>query len=68
MRDGPLRNDSAFESASADLAKLQSRFDRTAMLVKTAVGALQMSRLQRERNIRLNVFSDEKDALDFLKS
>ncbi len=69
VREGPLRVDPEFEQATEaagpDLSKL---FKRAAVLVKTAVGKLQMSRLRNERARIFEVFDDETKAYAFLSS
>jgi hypothetical protein len=48
MREAPSRNDPAFESAMAGLrAAVEAHFARTAVLLKSAVGMLQVNRLTR---------------------
>ena len=67
LREGPGRNDASFEAAMLPaIGSLLSRFARSAMLVKTAVGRLQLQRLGRETSISLTVFQDEQEALRFL--
>jgi len=67
LREGPGRNDSSFEAAMLPaIGNMLSRFARSAMLVKTAVGRLQLQRLGRETSMPLSVFHDEQEALRFL--
>ena len=67
LREGPGRNDASFEAAMLPaIGNLLSRFARSAMLVKTAVGRLQLQRLGRETTMPLSVFYDEQEALRFL--
>jgi hypothetical protein len=67
LREGPGRNDASFEAAMLPaIGSLLSRFARSAMLVKTAVGRLQLQRLGRETAMPMSVFHDEQEALRFL--
>jgi NADH-quinone oxidoreductase subunit F len=67
LREGPGRNDASFEAAMLPaIGNLLSRFARSAMLVKTAVGRLQLQRLGRETSMPMSVFHDEQEALRFL--
>lgn len=67
-REGPLRNDTPFEEA---LQRLMPRLLRgyrvVAIIVRSAVGALQVKRQLREANLSGEVFQDEADAYDFLR-
>ena len=65
-RDSPLRTDPAFEqTAEKRRVEFFQGFARVAVLVKTAVGKLQMQRFaNRYENTR--VFDDEAAALGFL--
>ncbi len=68
MREGPLRNDSAFEvTLSRARGAIVARFARSAVLVKSAVGRLQMERYAREdkRQAPL-VFGEEAEAIAYL--
>jgi cytochrome b involved in lipid metabolism len=48
-REAPLRNDKAFEQTMAKLrVELTSRFERTAVLLDSPLGELQVSRLERD--------------------
>jgi sulfite reductase (NADPH) flavoprotein alpha-component len=48
-REAPLRNDKAFEAAMAKLRlELTSRFQRTAVLLDSALGEIQVNRLERD--------------------
>ncbi len=48
-REAPLRNDQAFEGAMAKFRlELTARFERTAVLLDTELGELQVSRLERD--------------------
>lgn len=71
-RDGPLRNDPAFETAAREArAEMFNLFDRVAIVVKSAIGALQMRRLQSEASIKtdhVRTFeNDEAVAKEYLK-
>jgi hypothetical protein len=67
VREGPLRTDDGFEQVVRDAGpELSHRFKRSAILVKTAVGALQMKRILRERGGRSEVFDDEEKAIAYL--
>lgn len=67
LREGPFRNDDAFEHAMhRHRARLLGRFRTIAVLVSTAVGRLQTSRLAREEGRTLPTFMDEGEALAFL--
>ncbi|MBL8683638.1 MAG: hypothetical protein JNK05_30990 [Myxococcales bacterium] len=67
VREGPMRSDPEFESATRDAGpELSKMFLRSAVLVKTAVGKLQMNRIRQERNTAFEVFDDEAKALDYL--
>jgi len=68
LRDGPRRNDPQFEDA---MQRLRPRFFRgfrgAAVLVRSAVGALQVKRHMREDGFGVEVFFDEQEAIDFLR-
>lgn len=70
MRAAPLRNDPAFERANAERNRwtmaFVKNFEKKAMLLKSAVGMLQVSRLQRERGNGVPAFLDEAEALAHL--
>jgi hypothetical protein len=71
FRDGPLRNDAAFEAAMLSLrekmAAFRARFERHAVLIKTAVGRLQLERIRRERAQNLGeIFDNEAEAFAYL--
>jgi hypothetical protein len=68
VREAPPRNDEAFEAEVLEaLRTLAERFPTRATLVKTAVGKLQTQRLARTRDDSVQVFSDEAQALEYLK-
>lgn len=67
VREGPMRNDDAFESVmSRYRPKLFADFTALAILVKTAVGKLQVARITREEGLERPIFTDETAALAFL--
>jgi hypothetical protein len=67
VREGPMRSDPEFESATRDAGpELSKMFLRAAVLVKTAVGKLQMNRIRQERSTAFEVFDDEAKALEYL--
>ena len=58
------RNDAAFETALAPLRReLLRKFERTAVLVRTTIGRLQLQRYLASDGIVAEVFSDEAEAL-----
>jgi hypothetical protein len=68
LRDGPMRNDPAFEQASKEMREFMTSFRRAAILLKTAVGKLQVTRLSRDLQPgNMRMFDDEAEALAFLK-
>jgi hypothetical protein len=67
VREGPLRNDDAFEDVMARYRpKLFANFSALAILVKTAVGKLQVARITRQEGLERPIFTDETAALAFL--
>jgi hypothetical protein len=67
MRLAPRNTDPGFDAAAARSRRLLTRgFTRMAVLVSTAVGALQVKRHIREDNLSCEVFTDELAALDHL--
>ncbi len=65
----PPRNDPEFERAGDELRRgLRSLGARTAFLVRSAVGALQVHRLAREMDVDVRVFRDEREALAYLRA
>jgi hypothetical protein len=73
LREGPLRSDQAaeemFERIRSRVDDFFGRFARVAVLVRTAVGELQISRRLRERGGRpQRIFYDEGAALAYLSS
>jgi hypothetical protein len=66
-RDSPARNDPAFEVIFARLqAQIVDGFSRTAVLVKSAAGVLQVGRVARGADLPLRVFNDVDEATRFL--
>jgi hypothetical protein len=66
LREGPGRNDEAFERATDEARReLQKSFPRVAVLVRSAAGKLQLQRLHHGTH---NVFLEETAALRFLSS
>lgn len=72
LRAAPMRNDSAFEEKIRPMAAgALNGFRRTAILVRTQVGKLQVDRTRRENGTKAasnGVFLDELDAIAFLLS
>jgi hypothetical protein len=67
MREATLNNDPAFErAASRSRQRLVHDFRRMAVLVKTAVGALQIGRHIREDSLDAPIFNDETAAISYL--
>jgi hypothetical protein len=68
VRESPLRNDPKFEEASnVFVHRIGDGYARRAILVRTAVGKLQVQRLQRERGNEMRVFDDEVAAIAYLR-
>lgn len=71
VRRAPARNDPEFERAMAPvLSKAMSRFPRIALIVRTAVGKLQIKRFGRELggNGEAEVFFTEEEARAYLRT
>jgi hypothetical protein len=67
LRLAPGNNDAAFEKQSFEaFERLQAAFVAFAILVRSAVGRLQVQRMSRESGQPLHVFFDESEALRFL--
>jgi hypothetical protein len=67
LREAPGRNDAEFERAMASRrSELMRAFRSVAILVKTAVGELQVARIAREDGSDAKVFGDEAKALEWL--
>ena len=68
-RNGPGRNDPAFESLLARYRdRLFAPFTRCAMLLRTQVGIMQSQRLSREHTVMVETFQDEAAALLYLRT
>ena len=69
FRQGPpARNDEAFERATEKGRRLlRDGFERFAVLVRSAVGKLQVNRLSREDGAVPHVFLDEAEAIRYLE-
>jgi hypothetical protein len=67
LRAAPPRNDPEFEEALvASRRELFSFFDRVAILVRTAAGMMQLTRMVRSDGGGAGVFHDEEKAIDYL--
>jgi hypothetical protein len=67
VRDAPmLANDGLEIEAAKVIDSMASEFERSALLVRTAVGALQVRRIARTNPFRLELFEDETMALAYL--
>ncbi len=70
MRDAHPRNDSGFETVlRRHRASIHALFERRAVLVRSFVAKLQLSRLDREQAVKTgktHVFNDEDEALEYL--
>jgi hypothetical protein len=66
VRDAPLRNDQFLDGQVPGLLQALGRFRRVAVLVKTPVGKLQVSRLSEEAGVPVHVFNSEAAAREFL--
>ena len=70
LREAPSRNDPAFEQvAQAMRPRIRGGFRRTAVVVKTAAGMLQLRRFERQSPLSTpeDVFFNEEEALAFLR-
>lgn len=68
LRDGPARNDPAFEQAVLQIVpRVHAGFLRNAILVKLAVGALQIKRHAKTDGIERLITSSEEEALAYLR-
>lgn len=66
LRDAPPRNDEAFESMVERVRdRVFARFDRVAVLVRTAVGKLQVQRMNKGQS-HATIFDDEDRAFEYL--
>jgi hypothetical protein len=67
FRRAPMNNDPRFEEAAARARSVLIRdFARVAVLVQTAIGALQVKRHAREDGLECLVFQDEPGAVEYL--
>jgi hypothetical protein len=67
VRDAPmLANDGLEIEAAKVIDAMASEFERSALLVRTAVGALQVRRIAKTNPFRLELFEDEAAALAYL--
>ncbi len=67
LRAGPGRNDQAFETAIAAVRpRVYEGISRSAVLVRTSIGALQVKRHVQEDGIERLVTTDEAEALAYL--
>lgn len=68
VRDAPMNTD---ESAAGPLNQLVNQlmlgFPRVGVLVRTAIGKLQTSRMAREQNSPVRVFDDEEAAVAYVR-
>jgi hypothetical protein len=68
LRQGPGRNEPEYERAiNALVAEHLVTIKRIAVLVRSAVGKLQVQRLRRRVSETTSVFMEEEDALEFLQ-
>lgn len=68
LRSAPKRNDPEYEKAAAQEPVILSRdFIRVAVLVATAAGQLQVGRIIRMSGIKMRLFDDEAEALEYLQ-
>ena len=68
MRVAPKRNDAAFENAMRGLRDaVEARFAQTAVLLETAIGILQVTRITREDGTGAFATQDEKAALRYAR-
>jgi hypothetical protein len=67
-RDAPARNDAEFEEQFSRARRpILARFVRVAVLVRSAVGKLQVTRYAREDGVSAQfVFDDDGEAVDYL--
>lgn len=66
MRRAPARNDPEFEAAMRPLREaVERRYARTALLLASAAGVLQVQRLARQEGAGTFVTTDEREAVRF---
>lgn len=69
LRDGPARNDPEYEEMVRQIVpRVHAGFLRNAILVRMAVGALQIKRHAKGDGIERLITSSEAEALDYLKA
>jgi hypothetical protein len=69
VRLGPARHDPEYEAGLASLRRqITERFQRVAILVRSAVGGLHARRLARTDGVEMRIFQDEAAALAYLGS
>lgn len=67
LREAPPRNDDAFEQTMKDFRRnLCANFVRSAVLVRTAVGKLQVKRLAQHDRVEMLITQEELEALSYL--
>jgi hypothetical protein len=67
LREGPARNDPAFEVAMArHRPRILGGYRRVASLVRTAVGKLQVGRHMRDDGLVFQISHDEEEAMRYL--
>lgn len=67
VRDAPMLSNDGFEIEAAKVIDaMASDFERSALLVRTAVGALQVRRIAKTNPFRLELFEDEAAAIAYL--
>lgn len=67
MRDAPLVRNPEMDRVLNELApRMSSHFRKVAILIQTPVGLLQARRKAAEINLKMQVFEDEIEALNFL--
>ena len=68
MREARARNDESFEEAMKPLRKaVNTHFARVAVLLSSAVGVLQVERLQASETARSRAMRDEDEAIAFAR-
>ncbi|MCK6588927.1 MAG: hypothetical protein L6Q76_15245 [Polyangiaceae bacterium] len=67
-REAPMRNDTVFEAAfEENRRRFTKNFKKVAVLVKTAVGKLQVQRHSKIDGVYMGVFTDRADAFAYLE-
>lgn len=66
MRAPTIRNDDTMDRVVSAFQEIVRGFRKSAVLVRTATGMLQINRTSREGNSDARGFSDEQEALAFL--